>query len=132
MNPHQEIYVKESIIENNIPLRNIEYNEIKNNGHPVYIQGHVNDKTFSYIHPILRKDTYEKSSNGKLHNKRKHNKKKTVRFRRKLSSTENVGMPMLLPSRQEKVTSKKKRKSTRKSKKSSTSNKLKKNTIVHE
>ena len=131
MNSHQEIYVKENIIENNVPLHNVEYNEIKKNGHPLYIQGHVNDKTFSYIHPILRKDTYDESSKGKIH-KDKRKKKKTVRFRRKLSSTENVGMPMLLPSQQEKITSKKKRKSTRKHKKSSTSNKLKKNTFIHE
>ena len=100
MNSHQDIYVKENIIENHIPLHNIEYNKIKNNGHPKYIPGYVNDKTFSYIHPILRKDTKEESLKGKIHKNRKKKKKKSFRFRRKLSFTESVVMPMLLPSQQ--------------------------------
>ena len=84
----------------------------------------INNKSFSYINPILKKHTKGKSKNKY---KGKHFKKKTVRFKKDLSSTENVGMPTLEP-----IMSKKKRKNTRKPKKSSTSKNSKKKLIIHE
>ena len=118
MNSHEEIFIKENIIQNNVPLHNVEYKQIKNNGDYMYIDGKINNKSFSYINPILKKHTKGKSKNKY---KGKHFKKKTVRFKKDLSSTENVGMPTLEP-----IMSKKKRKNTRKPKKSSTSKNSKK------
>lgn len=124
MNSHEEIFIKENIIQNNVPLHNVEYKQIKNNGDYMYIDGKINNKSFSYINPILKKHTKGKSKNKY---KGKHFKKKTVRFNKDLSSTENVGMPTLEP-----IMSKKKRKNTRKPKKSSTSKNSKKKLIIHE
>jgi len=97
----ENIYIKENVIENNIPLRNTEYLEIKNDGVPMYIQGKVNNKAFRYIRPILKK---QKKGQSKI--------KKSVRFKKKLSSTQKVGMPMFKPPKKStgKKTSKKRRK----------------------
>lgn len=124
MNSHEEIFVKENIIQNNVPLHNVEYKQIRNNGDYMYINGKINNKSFSYINPILKKHTNGKSKNKY---KGKHFKKKTVRFNKNLSSTENVGMPTLKP-----IMSKKKRKHTRKPKKLSTSKNSKKKLVIHE
>lgn len=108
MNSHQEIYITENIIKNNVPLHNLEYKEIKNNGEPLYIEGQLNDKTFSYIHPILKNSKKTKSK-----------KKKSVRFKKKLASTQKVGMPMLNSPKKrisENLTSKKKDKHRKSSK----------------
>ena len=36
MNSHQEIYITENIIKNNVPLHNLEYKEIKSQGFFIY------------------------------------------------------------------------------------------------
>lgn len=105
MNSHQEIYITENIIKNNVPLHNLEYKEIKNNGEPLYIEGQLNDKTFSYIHPILKNSKKTKSK-----------KKKSVRFKKKLASTQKVGMPTLNSPTYKNLTSKKKDKRRKSSK----------------
>ena len=109
MNSHQEIYITENIIKNNVPLHNLEYKEIKNNGEPLYIEGQLNDKTFSYIHPILKNSKKTKSK-----------KKKSVRFKKKLASTQKVGMPTLNSPTYQNLTSKKKDKRRKSSKKNHT------------
>lgn len=116
MNSHQEVYITENIIKNNVPLHNLEYKEIKNNGQPLYVEGQLNNKSFSYIHPILKK--YKKRDSKNV-----SKKKKSVRFKKKLASTRKVGMPMLnSPINQisEKLTSKKKVKRRKPSKKNHT------------
>ena len=47
-----ETYVKEQIIKNGVPIKDVEYKKMyrKNN---MVIQGHYNNKQFRYIQPLL-------------------------------------------------------------------------------
>ena len=54
-----EIYVKEQIIKNGVPIKDVEY-EKKNVKEGVFVQGHYNNNQFRYIQPLTINRTNKK------------------------------------------------------------------------
>ena len=58
MNVEYKEHVKKQIIENGIPVKDIEYNKIEKNGN-VLIEGHYNNQRFRYMKPKSRSIQFE-------------------------------------------------------------------------
>ena len=99
-------YVNEQIIQNGIPVKQMDYHKIKQNGKTLLVEGHTNNHAFRYINP----HGFRKKNTKSIHFKNENSPEFSMKMER---------MPTLVDSiqlyyRKNNKKSKKRRKSSRK------------------